>query len=143
MSRRLPAARLLAVLAGAALVAAVCTPVRAAFAFEVVPRAEVPHRPHRLAYVCAATGAGLIAASFPLARTADRRYDAYLRESDLSRIESRWDATLRADHLASGSLLAGEALLATAAWLRFIRTSHPPRVAVLLAPARCAVSCRF
>lgn len=113
------------------------------FAFEVIPRASAPHRPHRAALACATMGAGLVAASFPLAKTADRRYQEYLGEVNIARIEHRWQASVRADRTASASLLAGEALVATAAYLRFIRRPATERVALVVAPSRCAVCLRF
>src|SRR5690349_1591016 len=92
--------------------------------FEVVPRPASEHSSHRLAWIAAATGAVLIGASFPLANEADRRYAVYLTETDVSRIDERFQATAHMDRLASGTLLTGEGLLATAVWLRFL---HAPR----------------
>ena len=87
---------------------------------------------------------GLVAGSFPLAAEADRRYAAYLAETDVTQIDARYDATVRMDYLSSGALLAGEGLLVTSVWLRFL---HPPhesnRLALEIEPTRCAVSLRF
>jgi hypothetical protein len=136
------AAALLAVLA-------VGTPAPAARAqtaspFEVVPRPAESQPSHRLFWITAIVGAGLVASSFPLANEADRRYAAYLGETDVSKIDERYDATTRMDYMASGALLVGEGLLVTAVWLRFL---HPPhesnRLALEVEPARCAVSLRF
>ncbi len=138
-----PAARFLAVTKGALLLAAVCAPAQAAFAFEVVPRPAPVHRPHKAAWLCAAAGAGLVAASFSLSDRADRRYDAYLHEADPARIDARWRETVNADRLASGSLLGGEALLVGAVWLGFLRPSPASRVALVATGDRCAVSLRF
>lgn len=117
---------------------------QAAAPFEIVPRSSAERPSHRLAWVTALVGAGLVAGSFPLAAEADRRYAVYLTETDVARIEDRYHATTRMDRIASGALLTGEALLATAVWLRFLR---PPReddrVTFELEPARCAVSLRF
>jgi hypothetical protein len=132
-------------------VLAVVTPGTAARAqepgappFEVIPRPARDHQPHHLVWLAALAGAGLVAGSFPLASEADRRYAAYLAETDVGRIEARYKATTRMDRLASGTLLAGEGLLATAVWLRFLRPRHEgPRVTYLVAPDRCAVSLRF
>jgi heme A synthase len=143
MPHRRTAAWLHAALVGVLVTGAVCAPARAAFAFEVVPRLVEPRRPHAAAYACALAGAGLIGASFPLADDADRRYRTYEREADPTRIAGRWDATVRADRLASGALLTGEALLATAVWLRFLQRPGEHHVALEVAPARCAVSCSF
>ena len=143
MQRPVPAAWQNAVLVGAVFAGAACADARAAFAFEAVPREPPVHHPHRAAYACALVGAGLIAASFPLADAADRRYGEYLRETNPDAIPSRWDRTVQADRIASGSLLAGEALLVTAVWLRFIHHPADARMALELGPARCAVSCSF
>ncbi len=116
---------------------------RTAPAFEVVPRASAGRHSHRWAWISALTGAALVGVSFPLADEADRRYDAYLAETDVSRIDERFRATERMDRLASGSLLTGEALLATAVWLRFVRGDHHERVSLDLRPSRCALALRF
>ena len=112
--------------------------------FEVVPRPAPPHRSHRLSWLTAFVGVGLVAGSFPLAREADRRYAAYLTETDVTQIDARFEATTRMDHLASGALLAGEGLLVTSVWLRFL---HPPRernrLTFEVEPTQCAVSLRF
>lgn len=145
--RRFAAATLIA---GAVLTSptwAACASAQAASPFEVVPRATAPARSHRAAFACAAAGAGLLVASFPLRDAADRRYLDYLAETDPTRIESRWNDSVRADRLANGSLLAGEALVATAVWLRFVHRPRTAPVALVLGsahgPASCAVSLRF
>lgn len=145
--RRLAAATLIVGAVNAAPMWAACAHAQAASPFEVVPRPAPERRSHALAWTVAATGAGLVAASFPLRDAADRRYDEYLAETDITRIESRWDATTRADRLASGSLLAGEALLAGALWLRFVHRPHasepPARATLVVTPQRCALALRF
>jgi len=113
--------------------------------FEVVPRHAVGQPSHRAAYFTALVGAGLVIASFPLEHAADQRYAEYLSETDVTKLDERFAATERMDRIASGSLLVGEALLATAVWLRFV---HHPRaqnskVSLALAPDRCALSLRF
>lgn len=143
MQRPSPAALLLAVVLGSNFTGAVCACAQTASAFEVIPRLEPPHRSHRAAYVCALAGAGLIGASFSLADAADRRYGEYLRETNPERIDARWRATVRADRTASGALLAGEALLAAGAYLRFLRAPDASRVALELGPSRCAIACSF
>ena len=122
---------------------AACAPAQAASPFEVLPRPVPARQSHWAAYGCALAGAGLVVGSFPLTDRADRHYAHYLRESDPSRIESRWNSSVMADRLASGSLLAGEALLASAVYLRFIRRPRESRVAIVLSPAQCALSLRF
>jgi hypothetical protein len=113
-------------------------------AFEVVPALQPERRSHRLFWTLGVGGAALIAASFPMARSADRRYEDYLAETDPSRLGSRFDATQRMDRLASASLWTGEAMLVSAVWMRFVRR-HPrdARVTLAVEPARCAVSLRF
>ena len=135
---------LLAVMVAGALTPAACAHAQAASAFELIPRPERPHRSYRAAWLTAFAGAGLVAASFPLAHESDRRYERYLTETDITRIDSRFAATRRMDRVASAALLTGEGLLATAVWLRFV---HPPtptrRLALQVEPSRCAVSLRF
>jgi hypothetical protein len=161
-----PAAMLPAVLAGGLLTLAACVPARAAgvSSTTVVAEADVPvpadsalrpvfevvgrstptvRRSDRWVWITAIAGAALVAASFPLADEADRRYDAYLVEADLTRIDARYAATQRMDRLASGSLLAGEGFLATAVWLRFVRGERTERVALDLRSGRCALAVRF
>ncbi len=138
-----PAATLRAVLLGLAVTGAVCAHARTASAFETIPRLAPPHRPHRAAYACLVGGVGLMAASFPLANAADRRYAEYLNESDPRRIESRWNRSVMADRVASGALLSGEALLAMGVYLRFVRPAHDSRVAFVATPGRCFVACSF
>jgi hypothetical protein len=112
--------------------------------FEVIPRPAETHQSHRLFWFTAIVGVGLVASSFPLSHEADRRYAAYLGETDVSQIDARYDATTRMDYLASGALLVGEGLMVTAVWLRFLHA--PPegnRLAVEVEPTRCAVSLHF
>lgn len=143
MLRRWTAALLLASAAAGIPNGAACAFAQAADSFAVVPRPAADRSPHRLAWACAIAGAGLVAASFPLSDLADRRYADYLAETDPAAVEDRYQATRRADNLASASLLAGEGLLVTAVWLRFVRRPHPPRVSVAVLPDRCAIRLRF
>lgn len=143
MLRRWTAALMLVSAAAGPWNLAACAVARAAEPFPVVPRPEGPRPSHRAAWACAIAGAGLVAASFPLSDRADRRYAEYLAETDPSAVEDRYNATRRADHLASASLLAGEALVVTAVWLAFVRKPSPPRAALVVGPDRCAVSVRF
>jgi hypothetical protein len=140
---------LLAVMVAGALLQAACAHAQAASAFaaspfEVIPRRADQRPSHRLAWITAAVGAGLVAGSFPLAHEADRRYDRYLAETDVARIDERFAATTRMDRLASAALLTGEGLLATAVWLRFVHPAREPRrLSLEVEPSRCAVSLRF
>lgn len=135
---------LLAVMVAGALSPAACAYAQAASAFEVIPRPVRPHHSYRTAWLTAFAGAGLVAASFPLAHEADRRYQRYLSETDITRIDTRYVATRRMDRVASAALLSGEGLLATAVWLRFVHPATPTRrLALEVEPSRCAVSLRF
>jgi hypothetical protein len=93
------------------------------------------------AYVTMAAGAGLVGASFGFAGHASDTWDAYGQATDPARITDLYDETVRYDHLSSGSLLAGEVLIATGLYLRFLR--RPAPVQVTLGPDRCAVAFRF
>jgi len=138
------AAPLLAVVLAATPPLAPCARAQAETPFEVVPRHPSGQVSHRLAYLTAVTGAALVALSFPLEHEADQRYAAYLSETDVDKLDERFAATERMDRLASGSLLVGEALVATAVWLRFVH--HPSvqhRVTLAFQPDRCALSLRF
>ncbi len=117
----------------------------------------MPNRPdegrsHKLALGIAITGVVLVGASFPLASEGDRRYEVYLAETDVSQIEDRFQATLKMDNYAKGSLLVGELLLATAVWMRFVhhsddsqpaRLDTPERLTLDVRPDRCALALRF
>ena len=143
MFPRLAAPLLAAVLAAAPPLSA-CARAQTDTPFEVVPRKAANKTSHRLAYGLALAGAGLVIASFPLEHAADQRYAAYLGETDVSKLDDRFAATERMDRIASGSLLVGEALLATAVWIRFVH--HPSaehRVTLAMRADRCALSLRF
>jgi hypothetical protein len=84
-----------------------------------------------------------VGASFPLTTTADRRYHAYLTETNPDAIAGRWNASVRADHIATSSLLAGEVLIVAGTWLGFVHRPHDSRLALDVSPSRCALSCRF
>ena len=120
--------------------------------FEVIPPRSNEGHSHRLAWGTAIAGVVLVGASFPLANEADRRYDAYLAETDVDQIEEQFQSTLRMDNYAKASLLVGEVLLATAVWMRFVHTSHESRVTTAesrerftlhVRPGRCALALRF
>ena len=138
------AAPLLAAVLAAAPALAACARAQAGTPFEVVPRQSTVRASHRLAYATALVGAGLVIASFPLEHAADQRYAEYLQETDVTKLDERFTATERMDRIASGSLLVGEALLATAVWMRFVH--HPSaqhRVTLAMRADRCALSLRF
>ena len=141
--RPLAAACLLAGLLSGDLSTAGCAHAQTAVPFQVVPQPDPDRRDHRWADLTILAGVSLVTASFPLATAADRRYDAYLREGDPARIESRWQAVRRADRLASASLIGGEVVLATGIWLRFLRRPAERGLRLSVAPSRCAVTLRF
>jgi hypothetical protein len=94
----------------------------------------------------------LVGASFPMAAEGDRRYEAYLAETDVAQIENRFQATLKMDNYAKASLLVGELLLATAVWMRFVQHSNEShaaspdtreRLTLDVRPDRCALAFRF
>ena len=121
--------------------APVPTPADSASPFEVVPRSASLRHSTKWAWITAIAGATLVGASFPLADEADRRYSAYLAETDVSRIDERYHATQRMDRISSGALLAGEVLLGTAVWMRFVRGDR--HVALDVRMDRCALALRF
>lgn len=116
-------------------------PADTASPFEVVARASTPRPSSKWAWITAIAGAALVGVSFPLADAADRRYDEYLAETDVTRIDERFRATQHMDRLASGALLAGEGLLGTAVWLRFVRGER--RVALGVGADRCMLAVSF
>ncbi len=122
---------------------AVCANAQAASLFQEVEVQPPPKHSHTASWLTGLAGMGLLAASFPLATHADDLYARYGSETDVALIEQRYRDSQRADRLASGALIAGEALLVTAVWLRFVRRPADARTAMILEPARCAISYRF
>ena len=118
-------------------------PAPAATPFEVIHRRPHERRSQRLALYTALAGVALVAASFPLSDEADRRYERYLTEVDVSRMDEHFRGAERMDRYSAAALLSGEALLATAVWLRFVREPHRQRVALDLGPDRCGLALRF
>ncbi len=141
--RRIAAALLLASLLTGRLDSAGCAHAPAAEPLQTGAGGPPPGRARALANATLLAGVALVAASFPLADAADRRYDEYLAESDPQAIEARWRRVTRADRVAAASLLAGEALLVTGVWLRFVRQPPEARVRFAATPTRCAVTLRF
>ena len=116
---------------------------QAAAPFPVVPIEEKTHQGHTWAYVTLAGGAGLIGLSFMFSSRADQAYQDYLNSSDPEQIQILYDKAVQNDHYAQASILTGEAMLAAGLYLRFIRHPSPKRVALTLAPNRCALAWRF
>jgi len=135
--------RRVAVLLAAILMlqSAVCPLVQAAGPFPEEILERPASRSHVWAYVSLAVGAGLVAGSFSLAEHGNDTYDDYLAATDSKRITDLYDRTQFYDRLASGSLIAGEVLIGTGLYLRFLRPSAP--IGLSLGPARCAVALRF
>ena len=122
---------------------AVCAGAQPASLFQEVEIQPPPKRSHTASWLTGLAGVGLLAASFPLATHADDLYARYGSETDVALIEERYRDSQRADRISSGALIAGEALLVTAVWLRFVRRPADARTVGILEPARCAVSYRF
>jgi hypothetical protein len=159
---RTVAALLAANLATQFLLPAVCAPARAAESqvagsaaadssapavsrdpFERVPLTVRPRCSHRLAWTSLVAGASLVGLSFGLTDRANDTYADYLLATDPARAEHLYDRTRHYDRLSAVSLLTGEALVATAVWLRFIHDRPASRLRVAAGPDRCAVSLRF
>ena len=122
---------------------AACAYAQAASPFPEValPHPEPPS--HRWAYVTLGTGALLVGGSFLLASRADDTYRSYLGATQLDQIERLYDRTVLYDRLATGTLVCGEALLATGIYLHFLRKPRTPAVTLILEPGRCALAYRF
>jgi len=142
MNRRL-ATLIAAALAFPGLETAACAPARAAEPFVEVPMPVSEKRSYLLAYTSMIVGGGLVGASFALAHRAEDTYQEYLSATDPDRISHLYDRTVAYDRLSSGSLLAGEALIATGIYLRFLRPPPPQRMSLKLGAGTCALSMRF
>jgi len=138
--KRFVAARLAAALA---LTAAPGGGALAAGPFQEVPLPPPVHSSHTWSNLSLIAGAGLIGASFALSRRADEIYDDYLLATEPDRIGELYDRTITYDRLSSGSLLAGEALLAVGVYFRFLTPPHGARASLRLSPRRCALSLGF
>ena len=140
--------RLLAPLLAAGLWISGLEPAAGALAQAAEPFSEVPlpapeHHSHLWAYASLAVGAGLTGASFAFGHRADDTYQEYLNATEPGRITELYDETTTYDRLASGSLLAGETLIALGIYLRFLRPDQARRVSLDLSPRTCALSMRF
>jgi hypothetical protein len=122
---------------------AACAPAQAAGPFETVPAQSAPHGSHRWAYLSFAAGAGLVGLSFVLTDRANRSYGGYLDATDPGQISRLYDRAVRDDRFSAASLFSGEALVATALWLRFLHRPPSGRVGLTVEPGRCAISLRF
>jgi len=115
----------------------------AAGTFQEVPLPPPVRASHTWSNLSLIAGAGLIGASFALSRRADESYDAYLLATEPDRIGDLYDRTITYDRLSSGSLLAGEALLAAGVYFRFLTPPHGAHASLQLSPRRCALSLGF
>jgi len=142
--KRIVAASLAVVIALVALPlpAAADTPP-AAEPFPVVPLPTRPHRPHATAWLALGSGAALLGGSFLIHARANRTYDEYLASTDPDAIGHLYDRTTTLDRLSGATLIAGEAMLATGVYLRFVRMPHDARVSLAVLPGRCAATWRF
>ena len=100
-------------------------------------------RRHTWAYASLIAGGGLIAGSFAFSDRANQAYDDYLEATDPETIERLFDRSERYDRLSSGSLLAGELLVAAGLYLRFLRRQPSSRLSFSVEPERCRVAWRF
>lgn len=141
--RRIAAALLAASLLSEIPRPAACAPAEAAGPFEAVVSPPPRRTSHFWAYASMAGGAALVGASFHYHARANQAYDDYLVATDPSLIEDLYDRSARYDRLSAAALLTGEGLVVAGLALRFIRRPSTPRVSLLLAPDRCALSCRF
>ncbi len=141
--KRLVAALLAAMLLPGSVPMAACAAAQAVAPFEEVPLSPPARATHRLAYASVAAGAVLVGSSFAWANLANHTYEDYLNETSPSRIESLYDRTARYDRISSLSLIAGEVLVATGLYLRFVHHPGASRVRLSFGPQRCAASVRF
>jgi hypothetical protein len=111
--------------------------------FAIVPEEPPDRGSHRLAWASFITGAGLVGLSFALTDRANDAYDDYLVATNPADAGHLYDRTRHYDRLSAASLLTGEALVATAVWLRFIRPRPDARITLVAGPDRCAVALRF
>lgn len=121
-ARTSPRPRAALVLAFVCLFAATTTPASA----QAPDPSLVPPAPdYTTAHVAIGVGAGLTIASFLLAESADRAYDAYLAGADPTGLEDDYDAAQRYDRLAAATLIGGQVTLIYGLWRRFLH--DPPR----------------
>lgn len=116
---------------------------RAAGPFPEVPLGRESRASTAWAWGCMGSGLALIGASTVLARRANDRYAAYEGATEPARVEELYDETVALDRWSTGTLLTGEALIATGLYLRFLRRPPPARMALDVGPARCALVLRF
>ena len=122
---------------------AACAHAQAASPFPEVPIVTEEPPPYLWAYVALGSGVALVGGSLVLSRRADQTYQDYLESTRPGRIESLYDRTVLYDRLATSSLVAGELLLGTGIYLRFVRRPRPARMTLDLGPGRCALAYRF
>lgn len=120
---------------------------QAAHPFPEIKTSEPARTSHTWAYVSMALGAGLIGASFPLAKHADDLYEDYQIATDPDEIEHLYDETVRYDWYSRSALIGGEVLMGFGLYLRFIRQPRQHQadatLGLRLEPGRCALAWSF
>ena len=122
---------------------AACAHAQAASPFPEVPIVTEEPPSYAWAYVALGSGVAMVGGSFMLSERADRSYQDYLASTQPGRIESLYDRTVMYDRVAGSALVAGELLLATGIYLRFVRRPRAARLSLDLGPQRCALAYRF
>ena len=122
---------------------AACAHAQAASPFPEIPIVTEEPPSYAWAYVALGSGVALVGGSFLLSEHADHTYQEYLESTQPGRIESLYDRTVLYDRLAGGGLVAGELLLATGIYLRFVRRPRSARMTLDLGPRRCALAYHF
>jgi hypothetical protein len=122
---------------------AACAHAQAAAPFPEVPLESAPRSSHVLAWVSMVGGVALIGGSYVIGNRANDRYDEYLNATDPEEIQRLYDETVTLDRMSTGSLLIGEALVATGLYLRFLRRPSGSNLGLAVTADRCALSLRF
>jgi len=143
MKRAMAASLAVMLLFAPALATAAAPPETAAGPFPIVPMPHPPSDRHRGAWVCLASGAGLVGASFLVHQRANQRYGEYLSSNDPSRLDDLYNQTVTLDRLSAASLLSGELLLAAGVYLRFLRAAPSSRLSLALEDGLCVARWRF
>lgn len=125
------------------VISAAAPPEPAAEPFPVVVVPAPPERSHRGAWIALAAGAGLVAGSFVLHERANRSYRDYLHSGDPAELDLLFDRATSLDRWSGGTLIAGEVLLATGVYLRFLRGPGTSRFSLAAAPGRVSAQWRF
>src|SRR5215212_8800350 len=107
----------------------------AAEPFPAVPLPPRESRPTGASWLAFGAGAGVLTGSFLIHERANRSYSEYLGSTDPAELEELYDRTVMLDRVSGAALIAGQVLLATGVYLRFLRTpAGPARVALAIEP---------